>query len=103
MQVDNMVCIGESLSSILHGFLESDFSYSQFEGLRVDSSEVIDEDNTQFAPTFSYSNTEEATSHSMNNISCEEPYNKNNNKSNGFFLSLGSCRRKGAPKRSPLS
>ncbi|KAK2437702.1 hypothetical protein P8452_33581 [Trifolium repens] len=102
-KVDNMVCMGESLSSILHGFLESDFSYSQFEGLRVDSSEVIDEDNTQFAPTFSYSNTEEATSHSMNNISCEEPYNKNNNKSNGFFLSLGSCRRKGAPKRSPLS
>ncbi|GAU33881.1 hypothetical protein TSUD_66680 [Trifolium subterraneum] len=72
-----------------------------FEGLRVDSSEVIDEDNTQFAPTFSYSNTDQETrSHSMNNISSEEPYN---NKSNGFFLSLGSCRRKGAPKRSPLS
>jgi hypothetical protein len=105
MQVDHMVCMGESLSSILHRFLESDFSYSQFEGLRVDCSEVIDEDNTQFAPTFSYSNTEEATSQSMNNISCEEPYNNNNNnnKSNGFFLSLGSCRRKGAPKRSPLS
>ncbi|XP_073226519.1 protein RGF1 INDUCIBLE TRANSCRIPTION FACTOR 1-like isoform X2 [Cicer arietinum] len=64
-------------------------------GLRVDSSEVIDEynDNTQFAPT---SNTEEATSRSM--ISCED-----NNKTNGFFLSLGSTRRKGAPKRAPLS
>jgi len=91
-----MIYKGESLSSILvHRFHESHFSYSQFEGLRVDSSEVIDEDNTQFVP----SNTEEATSRSMNmNISCEEPPS---NKTNGFFLSLGS-RRKGAPKRAPL-
>jgi hypothetical protein len=78
MQVDHMVYKGESLSSIIHRFHESHFSYSQFEGLRVDRSEVTDEDNTQFVPT----NTEEATS-------------------NGFFLSLGS-RRKGAPKRAPL-
>jgi len=86
MQVDHMVYKGESLSSILvHRFHESHFSYSQFEGLRVDSSEVIDEDNTQFVPA----NIEEATSRSMNN------------KTNGFFLSLGS-RRKGAPKRAPL-
>lgn len=94
-KVDHMVCEGISLSNILHRFHESDFSYSQLTGLRVDSSEVIDEynDNTQFAPT---SNTEEATSRSM--ISCED-----NNKTNGFFLSLGSTRRKGAPKRAPLS
>lgn len=94
-KVDHMVYKGESLSSIIHRFHESHFSYSQFEGLRVDRSEVTDEDNTQFVPT----NTEEATSISMNmnNISCEPP----NNKTNGFFLSLGS-RRKGAPKRAPL-
>ncbi|CAL5213868.1 unnamed protein product [Lathyrus oleraceus] len=102
-KVDDMLCKGERLSSILYRFNESHFSYhSQFEGLRVDSSEVIDEDNVHFAPT-----TEEATSHSMNNnnntiSSCEEELK--NNKANGnFFLSLGSCRRKGAPKRSPLS
>ncbi|CAK8578213.1 unnamed protein product [Lathyrus sativus] len=101
-KVDDMLCKGESLSSILYRFNESDFSYhSQFvEGLRVDSSEVIDEDNAHFAPT-----TEEATCCSMNNntiSSCEEDHN--NNKPNGnFFLSLGSCRRKGAPKRAPLS
>lgn len=100
LQVDHMVCEGESLSSILHRFHESDFSFSQFEGLRVDSSEVIDED-TQFALTSSCSNTE-ATSSSV--ISCEPNVATiaNKKKTNGFFLSLGS-RRKSAPKRAPLS
>ena len=104
LQVDYMVYEGESLSSILHRFDESDFAISQFEGLRVDGSEFIDED-TQFAPTSSYSNAE-ATSNSV--ISCE-PNNmtkKNKGKASrfipGIVLSLGS-RRKGAPHRAPLS
>ena len=93
-----MVYEGESLSSILHRFDESDFSFSQFEGLRVDSSELIDYD-TQFAPNVSCSNTE-ATSNSV--ISCEANVAAiANNKTNGFFHSLGS-RRKGAPHRAPF-
>ncbi|CAL0334911.1 unnamed protein product [Lupinus luteus] len=99
LQVDYMVYEGESLSSILHQFQESDFSISQFEGLRVDCSEVIDED-TQFAPTSSYSNTE-ATSNSV--ISCEpNNINKPRRFLHGIVLPLGS-RRKGAPQRAPFS
>ncbi|XP_019433765.1 PREDICTED: uncharacterized protein LOC109340508 [Lupinus angustifolius] len=101
-KVDYMVLEGESLSTILHRFDDSDFSISQFEGLRVDSSEVIDED-TQFAPTSSYSNTE-ATSNSV--ISCEPHNIRKKNRTNRFIheivLPLGS-RRKGAPHRAPLS
>ncbi|KAG5006101.1 hypothetical protein JHK85_024643 [Glycine max] len=101
-KVDYMVYAGQSLGSILHRFDESDFAISQFEGLRVDGSEVIDED-TQFAPSSSYSNTE-ATSNSV--ISCEPNNNVKKGKANrflpGIVLSLGS-RRKGAPHRAPLS
>ncbi|WVZ18144.1 hypothetical protein V8G54_005466 [Vigna mungo] len=75
----------------------------KFEGLRVDGSEVTDED-TQIAPSSSYSNTE-ATSNSV--ISCEPNNNVKKGKGNntflpGIVLSLGS-RRKGAPHRAPLS
>ncbi|KAK7354758.1 hypothetical protein VNO80_20240 [Phaseolus coccineus] len=102
-KVDYMVYAGQSLSNILHRFDESDFAISQFEGLRVDGgSEVIDED-TQIAPSSSYSNTE-ATSNSV--ISCEPNNNVKKGKGNSFLpgivLSLGS-RRKGAPHRAPLS
>ncbi|QHO60104.1 uncharacterized protein LOC107634721 isoform X2 [Arachis ipaensis] len=76
----------------------------KFEGLRVDSSsELVDEDNTQFAPNGSCSNTDATASNSV--ISCEANRNKNKtktkSKSNGFFHSLGS-RRKGAPHRAPF-
>lgn len=106
-----MVYEGENLSGILHRFDESDFAFSQFEGLRVDGSEVTDEDNTQIAPASAFedlrasscSNTE-ATSNSV--ISPREPKKKNKNSTNAFLpgivLSLGS-RRKGAPQRAPLS
>ncbi|CAL0309717.1 unnamed protein product [Lupinus luteus] len=97
-KVDYMVFEGESLSSILHRFDESDFSISQFEGFRVDGSEVIDED-TQFAPTSSYSNTE-ANSNSV--ISCQPNNNIIKKNKTNRFLVLGS-RRKGAPHRAPLS
>ncbi|KAF7801345.1 tRNA-intron endonuclease [Senna tora] len=105
-KVDHMVYEGENLSGILHRFDESDFAFSQFEGLRVDGgSEVIDED-TQIAPPDDFRPSScsnmEATSNSV--ISCEP--NKHKNKSNAFLprivLSLGS-RRKGAPQRAPLS
>ncbi|KAG4956751.1 hypothetical protein JHK85_043131 [Glycine max] len=102
IQVDYMVYAGQSLGSILHRFDESDFAISQFEGLRVDGSEVTEED-TQIAPSSSYSNTE-ATSNSV--ISCEPNNNVKKGKANrflpGIVLSLGS-RRKGAPHRAPLS
>jgi len=69
----------------------------------VDGSEVTDED-TQIAPSSSYSNTE-ATSNSV--ISREPNNNLKKGKGNntflpGIVLSLGS-RRKGAPHRAPLS
>ncbi|XP_020976621.1 uncharacterized protein LOC107637675 isoform X4 [Arachis ipaensis] len=105
IQVNYMVYEGESLSTILHRFDESDFAISQFEGLRVDGSEVIDEDS-HFAPTSSYSNTTEATSNSV--ISCEPNNTSKKNKGKatrflpGIVLSLGN-RRKGAPHRAPLS
>ena len=109
MQVDHMVYEGENLCSILHRFDESDFAFSQFEGLRVDGSEVIDED-TQIAPSSTFEDfkasscsNNEATSNSV--ISCE-PTRKKKSSNNGFLsgivLSLGN-RRKGAPQRAPLS
>ncbi|RYR13473.1 hypothetical protein Ahy_B04g070456 isoform B [Arachis hypogaea] len=67
----------------------------KFEGLRVDGSEVIDEDS-HFAPTSSYSNTTEATSNSV--ISCEPNNTSKKNKGKAT-----SNRRKGAPHRAPLS
>ncbi|MED6192310.1 hypothetical protein PIB30_009122 [Stylosanthes scabra] len=102
-KVDHMVYEGERLSSILHRLDESDFSFSQFEGLRVDStSELVDDYNTQFAPNGSCSNTHATPNNSVIS-SCEaRNRNKNKSKSNGFFHSLGS-RRKGAPHRAPFS
>lgn len=98
-----MVYEGQSLSSILHRFDESDFAISQFEGLRVDGFEVIDED-THITPTSSHYSNTEATSY---NVNSHEPHNTTKkNKANrflpGIVLSLGS-RRKGAPHRAPLS
>ncbi|KAI4298128.1 hypothetical protein L6164_031721 [Bauhinia variegata] len=118
-KVDHMIYEGENLSGILHRFDESDFAFSQLEGLRVDASEVTDDD-AQIAPTStsllddfrasSCTNTNtntntEATSNSVIS-SCEPNKKKNNNNNNrflpGIVLSLGS-RRKGAPHRAPLS
>ena len=106
-----MVLEEADLSSILFRFDESDFAFSQFEGLRMDGSEVTDDD-AQIPPNFvslqcqglSYSISNEATSNSV--VSREQEIVKKKKKSNGFLpgivLSLGS-RRKGAPQRSPLS
>ncbi|CAL0306076.1 unnamed protein product [Lupinus luteus] len=88
-KVDHMLYEGENLCTILHRFNESDFSFSQFEGLRVDGSEVIYQD-THFAPANSSSFNTEVISNSV--ISCEESIAKNK-KTNGFFLSHSSRRK----------
>ncbi|KAG7034805.1 hypothetical protein SDJN02_04537, partial [Cucurbita argyrosperma subsp. argyrosperma] len=115
-KVDHMVLEGADLSSILFRFDESDFAISQFEGLRMDASELTDDD-AQITPNFdslecqAYSISNEATS---NSVVSQEPEiatrkkkkKKKNTSTNGFLpgivLSLGS-RRKGAPQRAPLS
>ncbi|XP_041026642.1 protein RGF1 INDUCIBLE TRANSCRIPTION FACTOR 1-like isoform X2 [Juglans microcarpa x Juglans regia] len=114
-KVDNMVCQGEDLSSILYRFDESDFAISQFEGLQMDGSEmIIDDDDGQITtssiledPELQYrgsSCSNEATSNSL--ISSEPELVKKKNKGRGLLpgivLSLSS-RRKGAPQRAPLS
>lgn len=98
-KVDFMVYEGQSLSNILHRFDESDLGISQFEGLRMDGSEVIDEDNNHIGPSssnYSITHQEEATSNKITKK------NKSNRFLPGIVLSLGS-RRKGAPQRAPLS
>lgn len=108
-----MVYQGDDLSGILYKFDESDFAISQFEGLRMDGSDIIDDDG-QITTTsivleepLQYrgsSCSNEATSNSV--ISCEPEVVKKKKKGHGFLpgivLNLSS-RRKGAPQRAPLS
>ena len=118
-----MVLEGADLSSILFRFDESDFAISQFEGLRMDASELTDDD-AQITPNFdslecqAYSISNEATSNSVVSQEPEIATRKKKKKKNtttttttttttngflpGIVLSLGS-RRKGAPQRAPLS
>lgn len=113
MQVDHLVDQGEDLSAILCGIDVSDFASSQFEGLRMDSSEIIDDDS-QLTPSSSLEDPLQYQASSCSNIETmgksamsQEPENlKKKKKKNGFLpgivLSLSS-RRKGAPHRAPLS
>ncbi|KAA8544736.1 hypothetical protein F0562_019560 [Nyssa sinensis] len=111
-KVNHMVYGGEDLSSIIYRFDESDLGLSQFDGLRMDGSDLLDdgqitpnsilEDPLQFKGS-------SCSSDSMNNlgISHEPEVVKKKKKGNGFLpagivLSLTN-RRKGAPHRSPLS
>ncbi|KAF7119898.1 hypothetical protein RHSIM_Rhsim13G0129000 [Rhododendron simsii] len=113
IQVDHMVYQGEDLSSILYRFNESDFALSQFEGLQMDSSDLLDDDGGQITPNSiledplqlkgsSYSNITMGSS----GISHDTDRRMKKKGSTGFLpgivLSLTS-RRKGAPHRSPLS
>lgn len=107
-----MVYQGEDLSSILYRFDESDFAISQFEGLRMDGSEIIDDDGQITTSSIledpshykvsSCSN--EATSNSV--VTHEPEVAMKKKKGRGFLpgivLSLSS-RRKGAPQRAPFS
>ncbi|MCH87240.1 zinc-binding protein, partial [Trifolium medium] len=101
--VDFMVYQGQSLSNILHRFDESDFAISQFEGLRVDGSEVIDEDNNNLNHIGPSSSNYSITTHDQDHhvITSTKKKNKSNRFLPGIVLSLGS-RRKGAPQRAPL-
>ncbi|WCJ28734.1 PLATZ transcription factor family protein [Euphorbia peplus] len=110
-KVEHMVEQGEDLSCILYRIDESEFAFSQFEGLRMDGSEVIDDhDNQIITPilddqmNFKGSSCSNVTT---TEISPEnEVVKRNKKKGNGFLpgfvLSL-SNRRKGAPQRAPLS
>lgn len=112
-QVDHLVYQGEDLSGILYRFDESDFTISQFEGLRMDGSEVIDDEGHMIPSSIiedplqyrASSCNNEATSDS---VMSQEPevIKKKKKKGSGFLpgivLSLSS-RRKGAPQRAPLS
>ncbi|KDP42987.1 hypothetical protein JCGZ_00536 [Jatropha curcas] len=112
-KVNHLVDQGEDLSAILYRIDESDFAFSQLEGLRMDSSEIIDDD-THITPSCSILDDQmqfksSSCSNEMGNsgISQEsEVIVKRKKKGNGFLpgfvLSLSS-RRKGAPQRAPLS
>ncbi|KAL5578243.1 hypothetical protein UlMin_019942 [Ulmus minor] len=95
-KVNYLVNQGEDLSAILFRFDESDFTISQFEGLRMDGSEIIDDDDGPILEDQSTSNS----------AIFREPNTVKKKGSSGFLpgivLSLGN-RRKGAPHRAPLS
>ncbi|XP_057510518.1 protein RGF1 INDUCIBLE TRANSCRIPTION FACTOR 1 [Actinidia eriantha] len=112
-KVNHMVYQEEDLSSILCRFDESDFAFTQFEGLGMDGSDLLDEDgNGQITPNsiledplqFNHSSCSNNTT--GNSGISHDPERKMKKKGGGFLpgivLSLSS-RRKGAPHRSPLS
>ncbi|KAH7546072.1 hypothetical protein FEM48_Zijuj01G0161700 [Ziziphus jujuba var. spinosa] len=112
-KVDHLVYQGEDLAVILYRFNESDFTISQFEGLRMDGSEVIDDDSqiTHSSiledPLAQYNASSCSNDASSNSVISREPdIIKKKKKGSGFLpgivLSLSS-RRKGAPHRAPLS
>ncbi|XP_002533942.2 protein RGF1 INDUCIBLE TRANSCRIPTION FACTOR 1 isoform X1 [Ricinus communis] len=111
-KVDHLVDQGEDLSAVLYRFDESDFAFSQFEGLRMDGSEIIDEDS-HIPPSSILEDQVQFKGSSCSNetmansgISQEAEVVKRKKKGSGFIpgfvLSLSS-RRKGAPHRAPFS
>lgn len=99
-----MVYQGEDLSRVLCRFDVNDFAFSQFEGLRMDGCEFVDDD-CHITPN----SIHEDSSGSDNGVGISsisyKPEVERKKKNNDFlpkFLSFGS-RRKGAPQRSPLS
>lgn len=105
MQVDFMVYQGEDLSNIIYRFDDSEFALSQFEGLHVDTSDLIDEES-QITPNSILEDPLECRGSSCSNNVMGNSGISHKKKGSGFFpglvLSL-SNRRKGAPQRSPLS
>ncbi|URE20482.1 PLATZ transcription factor [Musa troglodytarum] len=101
-KVDHVLLQGEDLSSILFRFNDSDLAFSHFENLRVDSSDLLIEDDGQVTPS---STLEERHGCSASANGGRGSLGKKK-KTGSFFpqivLSL-SNRRKGAPHRSPLS
>ncbi|KAL9453081.1 hypothetical protein AB3S75_005773 [Citrus x aurantiifolia] len=109
-KVDYMVYQGQDLSSILYRIDESDFAYSQFDGLRVDGSEIIDDDGQITQSSFledplQYRSTSCSNDNMGSSGISHQPVVVNKKKKGflpGLVLSL-SNRRKGAPQRAPLS
>ncbi|XP_022749256.1 uncharacterized protein LOC111298790 [Durio zibethinus] len=112
-KVDHLVYQGEDLSTILHRIdYESDFASSQFEGLRMDGPELIDDDqitsNSTLENTLQYrgsSCSNETIGNSEISLGDTEVVRKKKKGSGflgGIVLSL-SNKRKGAPQRAPLS
>ncbi|KAK6931905.1 PLATZ transcription factor [Dillenia turbinata] len=110
-KVDHMVYQGEDLSSILYRFDETDFAFSQFEGLRMDSSEL--DDDGEITPNSILEDPSQYKGSSCSSdaigssgVSRDPEVLGRKKKGSGFLpgivLSL-SNRRKGAPHRSPLS
>lgn len=105
-----MVYQGQDLSSILYRIDESDFAYSQFDGLRVDGSEIIDDDGQITQSSFledplQYRSTSCSNDNMGSSGISHQPAVVNKKKKGflpGLVLSL-SNRRKGAPQRAPLS
>ncbi|KAJ0975910.1 hypothetical protein J5N97_017875 [Dioscorea zingiberensis] len=102
-KVDHVVLQGEDLASILYRFNESDLAFSHFENLRMDSSDMLEEEHGQgMQEAVQYRECSAASSRRPENSEVV----KKNKKGTGFFphivLTL-SNRRKGAPHRSPLS
>ncbi|GMH21058.1 hypothetical protein Nepgr_022900 [Nepenthes gracilis] len=121
VQVDHLVREGEDLSVILYVFEASNFEYPQFEG---DAFEELDDDDGQndensmtkieedhpLTHSGSSSSSKPVASMGSSGTAVAEPAElvvKRKKKGRGFVpgivLSLNSCRRKGAPQRSPLS
>ncbi|KAK1556867.1 hypothetical protein Q3G72_013676 [Acer saccharum] len=110
-KVDHMVYQGQDLSTILYQVHESDFAFSQFEGLRVDGSEITDDDcqitpNSILEDPLQYNNSSCSNDNMGSSGISHEPATVVTKKKKGFLpgivLSL-SNRRKGAPQRAPLS
>ncbi|XP_062094691.1 protein RGF1 INDUCIBLE TRANSCRIPTION FACTOR 1 [Humulus lupulus] len=113
-KVDFMVNQGDDLTTILYRFDESDFTISQFEGLRMDGSEVTDDENGPILEDHHPLHSSGSREASSNSAISREPaaaattdsVKKKKKKGSGFLpgivLSLSS-RRKGAPHRAPLS
>ncbi|WOL12273.1 hypothetical protein Cni_G21039 [Canna indica] len=100
-KVDHVMLQGEDLSSILFRFDESDFAFSHFENLRMDSSDPLEEDGPTTATAMLEENKDGSPSSCTGSGRASSGTKKN--KSGGFFLLSLNNRRKGAPHRSPLS
>lgn len=104
MQVEHVLSRGEDLSNILFRFHDSDLTFSHFENLRMDGSDLIEEVESQLAPN---SILEDSTQYNGSSGSSTDrgagrgPRKKKS--SDGFIVLSLSSRRKGAPHRSPLS
>ncbi|GLT49487.1 hypothetical protein SLA2020_230390 [Shorea laevis] len=105
-KVDHLVDQGEDLSIILYRIDESDFAFSQFEGLGVDIPYMMEDDqitpNCILENPLQYNDTSGSNENVGNSRGIEAVRKKKGSGFLGGILSL-SNRRKGAPQRAPLS